>query len=59
MSKPRNVNVAAVPPPHAAAAVAAAAAVDTFKIFRQKINETDINIRHRTHGNQMHLIALS
>lgn len=35
------------------------AAVDTFEIFCQKINETDINIRLRTHGNQMHLIAIS
>ena len=32
MSKPRNVNF-----PHGA--------VDTFKFFRQKINEIDINIR--------------
>src|SRR5690349_17821446 len=37
-------------------------AVDTFKILRQKINETDINSRRlRIHMGepQMHLIALS
>lgn len=53
MPKPQNVKFLRHP------RTAAAVVDDTFKIFRQNINETDINSRQRTHGSRMHLIALS